>query len=73
MKNLPEDLINTIIMFNNHPCAELLNQAAKDEYNDEDREFDSIRCRVVFTYYGRTVKKARIHISWKSTIILHTY
>ena len=44
-------------MFNNHPCADLVKQAVKDEYNDEAMECDIIHCRAVFTYSGRIVKK----------------
>ena len=49
MNTLPQDLINKIIMFNNHPCADLIKQAVKDEYNDENRECAIIGRRVVFT------------------------
>ena len=65
MNNLPDMfidklldyLINNIIMFNCHPCADIINQAVEDEYKDEHRECAIIGRRVVFTYSARNVRK----------------
>ncbi len=57
MNTLPENLINKIMLYVSHPCADLIKQNVKEEYNDETRECDIIRCHVVFNYSGRNVKK----------------
>ena len=66
MNKLPEDLINDIIMLNNHPCADLIKQDVKDEHTDDTRECDIIRCRVVCNYYVRNVKNKTIHVMKQS-------
>ena len=53
---LPDNLINHIIMFNRHPCADITKQAVEDACNDAHRECASIGRRVVFTRAARNVK-----------------
>ena len=57
MNALPENLINKIMLYMSHPCADLIKQAVKDEHENENRECAIIGRRVVFTYSGRNVKK----------------
>ena len=57
MNTLPENLINKIMLYVSHPCADLIKQAVKDEHENENRECAIIGRRVVFTYSGRNVKK----------------
>ena len=56
MNTLPEELVNNIMMFNNRPCADLINLAANDEYNNENRECNTTSPRVIVTCSGRNVK-----------------
>ena len=73
MNKLPEDLINDIIMLNNHPCADLIKQDVKDEHTDDTRECDIIRYRVVCNYSGRNVKKLDYTCNETKYIIMFTY
>ena len=57
MKTLSNNLINKIMLYVSHPCADLIKQAVKDEHENENRECAIIGRRVVFTYSGRNVKK----------------
>jgi hypothetical protein len=57
--NLSEDLINKIMLYVSHPCADLIKQAVKDEYENENRECAIMDRRVVFNYSNRNIKKTR--------------
>jgi predicted glycosyltransferase len=65
MSVFSEDLINKIMLYVSHPCADMIKQAVKDEYADENRECAIIGRRVVFTYSGRNVKKQEYNYNEK--------
>ena len=73
MNTLPENLINKIMLYVSHPCADLIKQAVKDEYESETRMCSIIGRRVVFTYSGRNVKKQEYKYNEKViSYYLHT-
>ena len=57
INTLLDNLINKILFHVSHPCADLIKQAVKDEYEGENRGCAIIGRRVVFTYSGRNVKQ----------------
>ena len=67
MNKLTDYLINHIILFKGHPCADITKQAVEDEYKGEPRECAIIERRVVVIDSARNVKKQEYKYNEKVT------